>query len=341
MSPKNLSVIKIPKALKEKLSNKKVIRLYKAFQKDFKIKDSFIVGVSGGPDSLSLAFLTKIYSIKNKINCKYFIIDHKLRKESTEEATQVKKILNGLNINSEILTWHGKKPTKNIQSLARKKRYDLLFSKCKQLNINIIVMGHHLDDLFENFFIRMIRGSGLKGLVSLEKKTTLGKINLIRPLLGFNKKDLEFISKHVFNFFIKDPSNENIKYMRIRIRKLINEFKNNGLDKDKLFLTLKNLKKSNQAISFYVERNKELNSFFYKDKKELVLNKNFFNHPYEVVFRSISDCIKLVGNKYNSTRGKKIDYILEKIRYKYLKKETLGGCVIKKVNQTVIISKEC
>ena len=341
MSPKNLSVIKIPKALKEKLSNKKVIRLYKAFQKDFNIKDSFIVGVSGGPDSLSLAFLTKIYSIKNKINCKYFIIDHKLRKESTEEATQVKKILNGLNINSEILTWHGKKPTKNIQSLARKKRYDLLFSKCKQLNINIIVMGHHLDDLFENFFIRMIRGSGLKGLVSLEKKTTLGKINLIRPLLGFNKKDLEFISKHVFNFFIKDPSNENIKYMRIRIRKLINEFKSNGLDKDKLFLTLKNLKKSNQAISFYVERNKELNSFFYKDKKELVLNKNFFNHPYEVVFRSISDCIKLVGNKYNAARGKKIDYILEKIRYKNLKKETLGGCVIKKVNQTVIISKEC
>ena len=341
MSPKNLSVIKIPKALKEKLSNKKVIRLYKAFQKDFNIKDSFIVGVSGGPDSLSLAFLTKIYSIKNKINCKYFIIDHKLRKESTEEATQVKKTLNGLNINSEILTWHGKKPTKNIQSLARKKRYDLLFSKCKQLNINNIVMGHHLDDLFENFFIRMIRGSGLKGLVSLEKKTILGKVSLIRPLLGFNKKDLEFISKYVFNFFIKDPSNENIKYMRIRIRKLINEFKNNGLDKDKLFLTLKNLKKSNQAISFYVERNKELNSFFYKDKKELVLNKNFFNHPYEVVFRSISDCIKLVGNKYNAARGKKIDYILEKIRYKNLKKETLGGCVIKKVNQTVIISKEC
>jgi len=341
MSPKNLSVIKIPKVFKEKLSNKKVIRLFKIFEKEFEVKDSFIVAVSGGPDSLALAFLTKIYSIKNKVNCRYFIIDHKLRKESTEEATKVKKILNGLNINSEILTWHGKKPTKNIQSLARKKRYDLLFSKCKQLNINNIVMGHHLDDLFENFFIRMIRGSGLKGLVSLEKKTILGKISLIRPLLGFNKKDLEFISKYVFNFFIKDPSNENIKYMRIRIRKLINEFKNNGLDKDKLFLTLKNLKKSNQAISFYVERNKELNSFFYKDKKELVLNKNFFNHPYEVVFRSISDCIKLVGNKYNAARGKKIDYILEKIRYKNLKKETLGGCVIKKVNQTVIISKEC
>ena len=340
MSPKNLSATKIPSILKIKLSNKKIIRLYNSFEKDFDIKESFVIAVSGGPDSLALAYLTKIYSLKNNIRCKYFIVDHKLRKESTEEAKQVKKILNDLNIKSEILTWHGKKPTKNIQSLARKKRYDLLFSKCKQLGINNLIIGHHLDDLFENFFIRMIRGSGLRGLVSLEKKTTRDKINLIRPLLNFNKKDLEFISNHVFNFFINDPSNKDTKYTRIRIRKLINEFKNNGLDKAKLFLTLKNLKKSNQALSFYVEKNKKLNSFFHKDKKELVLNEFFFMQPYEVVFRSISDSIRLVGEKYNAVRGKKIDYILEKIRQNSLKKETLGRCMIKKVNQTVVIVKE-
>jgi tRNA(Ile)-lysidine synthase len=340
MSHKNLSVIKIPKILKEKLSNKQVNRLFNNFKKNFNIHENFIVAVSGGPDSLALAFLTKIYSIKNRINCRYFIVDHKLRKDSTDEANKVKKNLDKLNIKSEILTWYGKKPTNNIQSLARKKRYDLLFSKCKQLKINNLVLGHHLDDLFENFFIRMLRGSGLRGLVSLEKKIILNKINLIRPLLNFNKKDLEFISNHVFSFFIEDPSNEDIKYTRIRIRKLIKEFQNNGFDKSKLFLTLKNLKKSNQALSFYVEKNKKLNSFFYKDKKELVLDKFFFDHPYEVIFRSISDCIKLVGNKYNSVRGKKIDNILEKIRQNSLKKETLGGCVIKKVNQTVIIAKE-
>ena len=296
--------------------------------------------MSGGPDSLSLAFLTKIYSIKNNINCKYFIIDHKLRKGSTNEAKQVKKILNNFEIKSEILTWQGKKPSNNIQSAARKKRYDLFFKKCKQLNINNVVIGHHLDDLFENFFIRMTRGCGLKGLISLEKKTEIGNISLIRPLLNFNKKDLEFISKNVFNFFIKDPSNENIKYTRTRFRKLINEFKNNGLDKQKLFLTLRNLKSSNLAISFYVEKNKKLNSYFNKNSKELLLNQDFFKQPYEVVFRSISDSIWLVGEKYNASRGKKIDYILDKIRQNNLKKETLGGCVIKKVKQTVIISKE-
>jgi len=340
MSLKNLNATKIPKILKEKLSNKKINRLYNNFKKNFNIKKSYAVAVSGGPDSMALAFLAKIYSLKNKVNCRYFIVNHKLRKESTKEANQVKKILNNFNIKSEILTWHEKKPTKNIQSLARKKRYELLFSKCKKLKINNLVVGHQLDDLLENFFIRMIRGSGLKGLVSLDKEITLNKINLIRPLLNFNKKDLQFISNHVFNFFIKDPSNEEIKYKRIKIRKLIDEFKDAGLDKFKLFLTLKNLKKSNKAISFYVEKNKELNSFFHKSKKELLLNNFFFNHPYEVVFRSFSDSIKLVGEKYDTVRGKKIDYILDKISQNRLKKETLGGCLIKKVNQTVIISKE-
>ena len=229
---------------------------------------------------------------------------------------------------------------KNIQSIARKKRYDLLFSKCKNLKINNLILGHHLDDLFENFFIRMIRGSGLKGLVSLEKKIVFNKVNLIRPLLNFNKKDLEFISNYVFNFFIEDPSNEDTKYTRIRIRKIIKDFKNNGFEKNKLFLTLKNLKKSNQAISFYVEKNKKINSFFDKNKKQLILNEDFFKHPYEVLFRSLSDSIKFIGNKYNAVRGKKIDYILDKIRQNTLRKETLGGCLIKKVRQTVIISKE-
>jgi tRNA(Ile)-lysidine synthase len=340
MSHKNLNANKIPRILKEKLLNKKISRLFNFFEKEFNIRNKFIVAVSGGPDSLALAFLTKIYSIKNKVDCKYFIVDHKLRKESTNEAILVKKKLGDLNIKAEILTWYGKKPLKNIQSIARKKRYDLLFSQCNKSNIKNLVLGHHLDDMFENFFIRMLRGSGLKGLTSLEKKAEIKKINVIRPLLKFNKKDLIFISNNVFNFFIKDPSNDETKYTRIRIRKLIDEFKNNGFDKDKFFLTLKNLKNSNQSILFYVEQNKRLNSFFDKAKKELILNENFFKHPHEVVFRSISDSIKLIGDKYNAPRGKKIDYILEKIKNNSFKKGTLGGCVIKKLNQTVILSKE-
>ena len=100
------------------------------------------------------------------------------------------------------------------------------------------------------------------------------------------------------------------------------------------------VKKSDQTIIFYVEQNKRLNSFFNARKKELVLNQDFFEHPYEITFRSLTDSIKLIGEKSYPVRGKKIDNILEKVKKNKLIKETLGGCVIKKVSQTVIIKKE-
>ena len=339
MSLKNLNVIKT-RNLASKLSNNRIKNLFKKFEKNFGIKDDFAVAVSGGPDSLALTFLTKIYALKYNLNCKYFIVDHRLRKESTQEAKRVKKTLKNFGIKLEILTWRGKKPLSNIQSLARKKRYELLFLKCKSLKISNLIIGHHLNDLIENFFIRMIRGSGLKGLVSLEKKTTIDEINLIRPLLEFEKKHLQYIATQVFNFFIKDPSNENTNFTRIKVRKIINSFKENGLENDKLFLTLKNLKGSDKVIKFYTEQNKRQNSYLDKENKKLFLNKLFFRQPYEVIFRSFSDSLKYIGGKYFSARGKKIDYILKLIEKGTLKKETLAGCVIKKVNQTVIIAKE-
>ena len=94
MSRKNLSVtIKIPKFFRDKLKNKKINNIYKRFEKSLDINESFAVAVSGGPDSLALAFLAKIYSIKNRVTSKFLIVDHKIRKESTKEAKLVKKLL--------------------------------------------------------------------------------------------------------------------------------------------------------------------------------------------------------------------------------------------------------
>ena len=136
----------------------------------------------------------------------------------------------------------------------------------------------------------------------MKKKTTINEITLIRPLLEFEKKQLEYISNHVFNFFVKDPSNENINFTRIKVRKIIEKFKNNGLKNDKLSLTLKNLKSSDQVIKFYTEQNKKQNSYFDKKNKRLILNEAFFKTPYEVVFRSFSDSLKNIGGNYFSLR---------------------------------------
>ena len=182
-------------------------------------------------------------------------------------------------INSEILTWEGKKPVRNIQASARLKRYELLFAKCDKFKINCILLGNHQDDLIENFFIRLLRGSGLKGLISIDNIITdFNGIKIIRPLLLFSKKDLLELNKKTYDYFIEDPSNFNDKFLRSRVRKILKNLEEEGLNFNKFKLTLKNLSKSEKVVDYYVKENISENVKFFKGKKRIILNKNSFTN---------------------------------------------------------------
>ncbi|MDA8721363.1 tRNA lysidine(34) synthetase TilS [Candidatus Pelagibacter bacterium] len=325
MSLKNLNASKkTHKFLLDKLKDNLTLQIYKKFESNLPVKKNFVVAVSGGPDSLALSFLAKIYSIKKSIDIKYFIVDHKLRKNSTLEAKSVQKKLKTFSIKLNILTWKGVKPKKNIQSIAREKRYNLLTDAAKKYKIQNILLGHHLDDLFENFFIRILRGSGLKGLISLDKETHKNQINLIRPLIKIDKKDLIYMSNFIFGSYIKDPSNEDDSFRRVKVRNFLEQLSLEGFDRKK----------------FYTKKNLEDNVTILSKKNNIILKENFFSQSNEVVFRSLTEVIKIVGKKYYAVRGKKIDKVIDLINTKSSFKVTLGGCIIKKVNETVILSKE-
>ena len=343
MNLKNLSAqSKIHKKTLYHLKKKRISRIFNEFSTSLKVKRNLAVAVSGGPDSLALAYLTKCYALKNNIEVKYFIVDHKIRKESSLEAKSVKSALKKIGIESKVLIWRGKKPSKNIQAIARNKRYSLLADECKKNDINHLLIGHHLNDLFENFLIRLVRGSGLNGLISFDKNTKYKdkNLNILRPLLDLEKNDLLYISKEVFNFFVDDPSNINTVYKRTRIRNLLQALEKEGLDKKKLKLTINNLKDSNKTIKFYVDKNLEKNSVFLTKKNTYILNNNFFDQSHEVIFRSLTKIIQNLGKKYYPVRGKSINELIKGINVKSFSKVTLGGCFIERVNETILISQE-
>jgi len=343
MNLKNLSALnKKHKITLNKLNQKKIFKIYNEFSSSLKIKEDLAVAVSGGPDSLALAYLAKCYSLKYNIKVRYYLVNHKLRKESSQEAETVKKILKKIDIQCRILNWNGKKPSKNIQATARDKRYSLLANECKKNNIKYLLLGHHRNDLFENFLIRIVRGSGLNGLISFNKNTKYRDqdLNIIRPLLDIEKKDLLYISNEVFNFFIKDPSNINEEYKRTRIRNLLNSLEKEGLDIKKLELTINNLKDSDRSIKFYVDRNLKKNVVSLKRKKIYILSYNFFDQSHEIIFRSLTNLIQKLGKKYYPVRGKSINELIKKISKKSFTKVTLGGCYVERVNETILISEE-
>jgi len=343
MKKKSLSVKrKNHNLILKHLNNKDILKIFREFKKTIDVKSAYAAAISGGPDSLALAYFCKCISTIYNTKIQYYLVDHKLRKESTKEAKKVLKILKKLKINCKILTWKGKKPKSNIQSIARSKRYTLLTNECKKSKIPFLLLGHHVDDLYENFLLRILRGSGLKGLVSMDKisESNFDNIKIIRPLIDFKKSELKKISKKIFNFFVDDLSNFNENFKRIRIRKLINTLELEGLDKNKLKLTIKNLKDSSDTINFYTKNNIDQNSFFFKEKNTFFLNKFFFNQPNEITFRSFGEVIKKISNKYYLPRGKSISSIVSDIKCEKLKKTTLGGCVIQKVSETVIVFPE-
>ena len=223
MKRKNLSVTK--KTLNfylTKLKDPQKRKLYNLLSNNLASMDltnkKIMVGVSGGADSLAVLFFSQCYALKHHSKLYPVIIDHKLRKESTIEAKNLKyKLKQNFEINCKILSKKIVKINKNIQSYARDLRYDLFFEECHKQKIDYLILGHHKDDLIENFFIRFLRGSGLKGLVSFNKNVIIyNGINVIRPFLSTSKKHLLKINKKTFGFFIDDPTNNDDKFFKVK-----------------------------------------------------------------------------------------------------------------------------
>ncbi len=347
MKRKNLIVAK--KTLNfylTKLRKPSIRKAYEVFSKNLEILNlknkKIIVAVSGGADSLSLLFLSKCYSLKEKVNLHTVIVDHKIRKGSTAEAKKLKNLLkNKFQINCKILSKEKCYIFKNIQSKARELRYELLTKECKKKKISHILLGHNKDDVIENFFIRLLRGSGLKGLVSIDNIITdYNGIKIIRPLLSFSKKNLLELNKKTYDYFIEDPSNFNDKFLRSRVRKILKDLEEEGLNFNKFKLTLQNLSKSEKVVDYYVKKNIFENVKFFKGKR-IILNKDFFHNPDEIVFHSFTKVIHHLGYKKHYARGKKITNLLKSLSLPNKRdKFTLSGCVVEKVSDSVVIFKE-
>ena len=317
MQKKNLSVKKkIHNFYSKKLEDPRIKKIYLIFKKKItnNISNSFCVAVSGGVDSMALSFLAKCYSIENNKKVYFYIVDHKIRKNSTFEATLVKKKLKSFQILSKILTIKKENISKNIQSFARENRYRLIIKESLIKKIDLILTAHHSDDLIENFFIRLLRGSGLKGLISLGKIISKVKLNdkvfILRPLIDISKKDLVYISKNTFDYNVEDPSNIDEKFLRVKVRKLISNLERDGLTFNKFKLSLNNLNKSNYAIEYYVKKNIKNNSNYLKLTKKVILKDDFLKQPDEIVFRSLSEVMQKVGKKNTLTRGAKVENLI-------------------------------
>ncbi len=145
--------------------------------------NNFVVGLSGGADSLCLTLLINEYVKIHNYKLVACIVDHKLRKESSTEILPIIEILKNNNIEYKVLVWEHNNINTKIELLARQARYELLYNFCKTINCNCLCTAHHALDQWETFFMRLSRGSGIRGLSSISQISNYKDIKLLRPLL--------------------------------------------------------------------------------------------------------------------------------------------------------------
>lgn len=173
--------------------------------------DRFLCAVSGGPDSLALLLLAQ-QILPGKLVA--VTIDHQLRSDSANEAQVVAKICRDLGVSHIILT-PDEKIVGNLQSSARTARYALLERAADAENCQHIATAHHADDQLETLLMRLARGSGVDGLSGIRARN--GRV--VRPLLEFTKAELIDICSSGGIEAVNDPSNANIDFDRVAMRR--------------------------------------------------------------------------------------------------------------------------
>jgi tRNA(Ile)-lysidine synthase len=103
-------------------------------------------------------------------------------------------------------------PVADIENAARRVRYEAFENQLRAGEA--LLLAHHLDDQMETFLLRLMRGSGLKGLAGIPITRSLGKSFLYRPLLGFERQQLAAYARAEQLLWLEDESNEDEKFDR-------------------------------------------------------------------------------------------------------------------------------
>ena len=192
----------------------------------------------------------------------------------------------------------------------------------------------------ETFLIRLSRGSGLRGLSAMKTNTKINsKVSLFRPLIDIKKEYLIKISKHTFGKYFKDPSNQNKKFLRTKVRSLKKPLESRGIKYEKIFKSIQNLSSSKETLDRYL--NKIYKDLIKKKNREILINFEKFNRlSIDAKMALVNESIKRLKRNYYDLRSRKIINLIKNLNRKDFKSLTLGGCIFFKKNDDLCLKIE-
>ncbi|MDO8489532.1 MAG: tRNA lysidine(34) synthetase TilS [Candidatus Omnitrophota bacterium] len=191
--------------------------------------EKILIGVSGGPDSLTL--LLQLAGLKPKMRIALHVahMDHGLRMNSAADALFVERLSKKLNIPVTVNRLSPKLIQKkgSLEEICREARLDFFIKTAKKIKADKVALGHNLDDQAETVLMRLLRGTGLSGLSGISVNRKIRGITFIRPLLEIPRDQINKYLKIKKLKACLDQTNKEDLFFRNKIRhKLIPLLKN-------------------------------------------------------------------------------------------------------------------
>ncbi len=175
--------------------------------------ESVLVAVSGGADSVALLHVLATLAPAWGLRLHTLHVDHGLRADSARDAEFVRRLGERLGIPVDVATVTVERRG-SLEAAARAARYAALAACADRVGAARIALGHTADDQAETALMRVLQGAGLRGLAGIPPV----RDRIIRPLIECRRADLIAELRQAGLEWVEDPSNQDPKFLRNRIR---------------------------------------------------------------------------------------------------------------------------
>jgi tRNA(Ile)-lysidine synthase len=176
--------------------------------------DLILVAVSGGADSLALAYALSLEAPKLALRSEGVTIDHQLQSQSSVQAEKVVAALSKMGIQKTHVIKVDVEITDGLEASARRARYAALDACAEKTGAALILLGHTRDDQSESVLLGLARGSGARSLSAMAMRN--GKY--VRPLLAITREETLGTCAEAQLDPWDDPHNADKTFTRVRVR---------------------------------------------------------------------------------------------------------------------------
>ena len=198
-----------------------LVKHIEAFLRQLQLdKTPFLLALSGGPDSICLFHCLLECQKKKPFHFEVIHIDHGWRKESREQALELKKRVEQEGIRFHLRTL---KPVSkgNLEAICREERLQAFQAICQERGLHHVLLAHQADDQAETVLKRILEGAHWSRLAGLQAEIKMGGLSLLRPFLKISKTTiLGWLGEKGIPYF-NDATNQNPRFMRARMRESI------------------------------------------------------------------------------------------------------------------------